>query len=71
MAKSGKARSTKRKRTDSRTHRLQATEFKQVQGGKVDIATPSRRIGKEVINNRLFSKTYEGRTLIKDFYLQI
>lgn len=61
-----KARSTKQKARIDRTHALQATEFKQVQG-KVDIATPSRRIGKKVIELTNISKAYEGRTLIKDF----
>jgi ATP-binding cassette subfamily F protein uup len=61
-----KARSTKQKARIDRTHELQATEFKQVQG-KVDIATPSRRIGKKVIELTNISKAYEGRTLIKDF----
>lgn len=61
-----KARSTKQKARIDRAHELQATEFKQVQG-KVDIATPSRRIGKKVIELTNISKAYEGRTLIKDF----
>jgi ATP-binding cassette subfamily F protein uup len=61
-----KARSTKQKARIDRTHALQATEFKQVQG-KVDIATPSRRIGKKVIELTNISKAYEERTLIKDF----
>ncbi len=60
-----KARSTKQKARINRVHDLQATEFKQVQG-KVDISTPSRRIGKKVIELTNVSKGY-GRTLIKDF----
>ena len=60
-----KARSTKQKARIDRVHDMQATEFKQVHG-KVDISTPSRRIGKKVIELVNVSKGY-GRTLIKDF----
>ncbi len=61
-----KARSTKQKARIDRAHALQETEFKQVQG-KVDISTVSRRIGKKVIELNNVSKSYNGRTLIKDF----
>ena len=61
-----KARSTKQKARIDRVHDMQATEFKQVQG-KVDISTPSRRIGKKVIELTNVSKGYGDRTLIKDF----
>jgi ATP-binding cassette subfamily F protein uup len=69
-----KARSTKQKARIERVHDMQAKEFKQVQG-KVDISTPSRRIGKKVIELKNVSKAYgDGsadaksvRTLIKDF----
>ncbi len=61
-----KARSTKQKARIDRVHAMQATEFKQIQG-KVDISTPSRRIGKKVIELRNISKAYGGRTLIEDF----
>lgn len=61
-----KARSTKQKARIDRVHDMQATEFKQVQG-KVDISTPSRRIGKKVIELVNVSKGYGDRTLIKDF----
>jgi ABC transport system ATP-binding/permease protein len=61
-----KARSTKQKARIERIHDMQDTEFKQAQG-KVDISTPSRRIGKKVIELNHISKAYDGRTLIKDF----
>ncbi|MBD1831475.1 ATP-binding cassette domain-containing protein [Cyanobacteria bacterium FACHB-472] len=61
-----KARSTKQKARIDRIHDMQNLEFKQVQG-KVDIATPGRRIGKKVIQVKNVSKGYDGRTLIKDF----
>ncbi|NMG06857.1 ABC-F family ATP-binding cassette domain-containing protein [Brasilonema sp. UFV-L1] len=61
-----KARSTKQKARIERIQGMQETEFKQAQG-KVDISTPTRRIGKKVIELNNISKAYEGRTLIKDF----
>ncbi|NMF64042.1 ABC-F family ATP-binding cassette domain-containing protein [Brasilonema octagenarum] len=61
-----KARSTKQKARIERVHGMQETEFKQAQG-KVDISTPSRRIGKKVIELNNTSKAYNGRSLIKDF----
>jgi len=69
-----KARSTKQKARIDRIGDMQVKEFKQVQG-KVDISTPSRRIGKKVIELTNVSKAYgDGfadakgvRTLIKDF----
>jgi|SRR5579883_2553172 ATP-binding cassette subfamily F protein uup len=61
-----KARSTKQKARIERIHAMQETEFKQAQG-KVDIATPGRRIGKKVIELNQISKAYNGHTLIKDF----
>lgn len=61
-----KARSTKQKARIDRIRDMQAQEFKQVQG-KVDISTPSRRIGKKVIELTNISKAYGDRTLIKDF----
>ncbi|NJM72942.1 MAG: ABC-F family ATP-binding cassette domain-containing protein [Scytonema sp. RU_4_4] len=61
-----KARSTKQKARIERIQGMQETEFKQAQG-KVDISTPSRRIGKKVIELSNISKAYDGRTLIKDF----
>jgi ATP-binding cassette subfamily F protein uup len=61
-----KARSTKQKARIDRVHEMQEREFKQV-NGKVDIATPGRRIGKKVIELTNISKAYDGRTLIKDF----
>ncbi|MDJ0800639.1 MAG: ABC-F family ATP-binding cassette domain-containing protein [Calothrix sp. MO_167.B12] len=61
-----KARSTKQKARIDRIHDMQATEFKQTQG-KVDISTPSRRIGKKVIEVNCISKSYGDCTLIQDF----
>src|SRR4028118_1574568 len=61
-----KARSTKQKAWIYRIQDMQETEFKQVQG-KVEISTPGRRIGKKVIELENISKTYDGRTLIKNF----
>ncbi|MBW4634568.1 MAG: ABC-F family ATP-binding cassette domain-containing protein [Iphinoe sp. HA4291-MV1] len=61
-----KARSTKQKARIERIGDMQETEFKLAQG-KVDISTPGRRIGKKVIELKNISKTYDGRTLIKDF----
>ncbi|KJH71779.1 ABC-F family ATP-binding cassette domain-containing protein [Aliterella atlantica] len=61
-----KARSTKQKARIDRVHAMQETEFKQAQS-KVDISTLSRRIGKKVIELDNVSKSYNDRTLIKDF----
>jgi ATP-binding cassette subfamily F protein uup len=61
-----KARSTKQKARIDRVRDMQAQEFKQVQG-KVDISTPSRRIGKKVIDLKNITKAYGDRTLIKNF----
>ncbi|MBD1937358.1 ABC-F family ATP-binding cassette domain-containing protein [Microcoleus sp. FACHB-68] len=61
-----KARSTKQKARIDRIRDMQATEFKQVQG-KVDIATPGRRIGKKVIELENVCKSYDERTLINNF----
>jgi ATP-binding cassette subfamily F protein uup len=61
-----KARSTKQKARIDRIQEMQEREFKQAQG-KVDIATPGRRIGKKVIELENVSKGYGDRTLIQDF----
>jgi ABC transport system ATP-binding/permease protein len=61
-----KARSTKQKARIERAHALRDTEFKQAHG-KVDMATPTRRLGKKVIELTNVSKAYEGRTFIKSF----
>lgn len=61
-----KARSTKQKARIDRISDMRETEFKQVQG-KVDISTPGRRIGKKVIELENVSKSYNERTLIKNF----
>ena len=61
-----KARSTKQRARIDRIRDMQATEFKETQG-KVEIDTAGRRIGKKVIELDSISKSYYGRTLIKDF----
>ncbi|MBE9169834.1 ABC-F family ATP-binding cassette domain-containing protein [Pleurocapsales cyanobacterium LEGE 06147] len=61
-----KARSTKQKARIDRIGEMQAREFKQAHG-KVEIATAGRRIGKKVIELTNICKSYNGRTLIKDF----
>lgn len=61
-----KARSTKQRARIDRIHDMQAQEFKQAQG-KVELATPGRRIGKKVIELMGVSKAYGDRTLIQDF----
>jgi ABC transport system ATP-binding/permease protein len=61
-----KARSTKQKARIGRVYDLQEKTFKEAQG-KVEIDTPSRRIGKKVIELNNISKTFEERPLIKDF----
>ncbi|MBR8829498.1 MAG: ABC-F family ATP-binding cassette domain-containing protein [Gomphosphaeria aponina SAG 52.96 = DSM 107014] len=66
LSRGPKARSTKQKARIQRIEEMQAMEFKQAKG-KVDIATPGRRIGKKVIELNHISKSYGERTLIKDF----
>ncbi|MGB5635835.1 MAG: ABC-F family ATP-binding cassette domain-containing protein [Waterburya sp.] len=61
-----KARSTKQKARIDRIGDMQDKEFKQAPG-KVDIDTPGRRIGKKVIELENIAKSYDGRTLFKDF----
>jgi ATP-binding cassette subfamily F protein uup len=61
-----KARSTKQRARIDRIRDMQSQEFKQVQG-KVDIATPGRRIGKKVIELEQINKAYGDRTLIHNF----
>ena len=61
-----KARGTKQKARLQAIEDLQNTEFKEAKG-KVDISTPTRRIGKKVIEAENISKSYQGRQLIKDF----
>ncbi|MBF2055637.1 MAG: ABC-F family ATP-binding cassette domain-containing protein [Cyanobacterium sp. T60_A2020_053] len=61
-----KARSTKQKARIDRIGDMKNKEFRQTQG-KVEIDTPSRRIGKKVIELHNISKSYGERTLIKDF----
>ena len=66
LKKGPKARSTKQKARIDRIGDMQDKEFKQAQG-KVDIDTPGRRIGKKVIELENITKSYDGRTLFKDF----
>jgi ATP-binding cassette subfamily F protein uup len=66
LSRGPKARSTKQKARIDRIEEMRGKEFKQV-GGKVDIATAGRRIGKKVIEVESISKAYGDRTLIKDF----
>lgn len=61
-----KARSTKQKARIDRIHDMQNKDFKETQG-KVEIDTPSRRIGTKVINMHKVSKSFGDRLLIKDF----
>jgi ATP-binding cassette subfamily F protein uup len=66
LRRGAKARSTKQRARIGRIEEMQEQEFKQAQG-KVDISTPTRRIGKKVIELEHISKSYGERTLIKDF----
>ncbi len=66
LKKGPKARSTKQKARIDRISQMQEREFKQIQG-KVEITTAGRRIGKKVIELFNVFKSYNGRTLIKDF----
>ena len=66
LKKGPKARSTKQKARIDRIGEMRNREFKEAQG-KVDIDTPGRRIGKKVIELENVSKSFEGRTLFKDF----
>jgi ATP-binding cassette subfamily F protein uup len=61
-----KARSTKQKARIQRIIDMQETEFKAEQG-QVEISTPSRRIGKKVIELNEVSKSYNNQVLVKDF----
>ena len=66
LKRGAKARSTKQKARIDRIGQMQNREFKEAQA-KVDIDTPGRRIGKKVIELENVSKSFEGRTLFKDF----
>jgi len=66
LKKGPKARSTKQKARIDRIHEMQEQEFKKAQG-KVEISTAGRRIGKKVVELTNISKSYNNRTLIKDF----
>ena len=66
LSRGPKARSTKQKARIDRVHEMRDREFKQA-NGKVDIATAGRRIGKKVIEITNVSKSFDDRTLIKDF----
>jgi len=66
LQRGAKARSTKQKARIGRAEDLKEKEFKQTTG-KVDISTPTRRIGKKVIEIEGVSKSYGDRQLISDF----
>jgi ABC transport system ATP-binding/permease protein len=66
LQRGAKARSTKQKARIGRAEDLQEKEFKQTTG-KVDISTPTRRIGKKVIEVMGVCKGYDDRQLITDF----
>lgn len=66
LSRGPKARSTKQKARIDRVRDLQNREFKQAQG-KVDVATPGRRIGTKVIELEKVTKSYGDRVLIRDF----
>jgi ABC transport system ATP-binding/permease protein len=66
LQRGAKARSTKQKARIGRAEDLQEKEFKQTTG-KVDISTPTRRIGKKVIEVMGVCKGYDNRQLITDF----
>jgi ATP-binding cassette subfamily F protein uup len=66
LKKAPKARGTKQKARTQAVEELQNTEFKEAKGN-VDISTPTRRIGKKVIEVENVRKSYDDRVLIKDF----
>lgn len=66
LKRGAKARSTKQKARIQRIEQMQNKQFKAKQG-KVEIDTPSRRIGKKVIELHNISKSWQGYPLIKDF----
>ena len=66
LQRGAKARSTKQKARIGRAEDLKEKEFKQTTG-RVDISTPTRRIGKKVIEVVGVSKNYEDRQIISDF----
>jgi ATP-binding cassette subfamily F protein uup len=70
LSRGPKARSTKQKARIQRIAEMRGTEFKQAEG-KVDISTPSRRIGKKVIDLVKVGKSYGDRVLIKDFTYEL
>jgi ATP-binding cassette subfamily F protein uup len=70
LSRGPKARSTKQKARIQRIAEMRVTEFKQAEG-KVDISTPSRRIGKKVIDLVKVGKSYGDRVLIKDFTYEL
>ncbi len=61
-----KARSTKQNARIQRIDEMKDKTFKETQG-KVEIDTAGRRIGKKVIELEGVSKSFDNRTLIKDF----
>ena len=61
-----KARGTKQKARIQSIDELQNQEFKEAKGN-VEISTPTRRIGKKVIEAENVSKSYDDRVLIHNF----
>ncbi len=61
-----KARSTKQRARIDRIKDMEEREFKE-SVGKVEISTPTRRIGKRVIELHNVSKGYDDRVLIRNF----
>ncbi|RYD01861.1 hypothetical protein N752_28040 [Desulforamulus aquiferis] len=66
MQRGAKARTTKQKARIDRFNKLQGKSFEEAPG-KIDISVVSSRLGKKVILLEHISKTYEDRTIIKDF----
>jgi ATP-binding cassette subfamily F protein uup len=66
LSRGPKARSTKQKARIDRANDLQDREFKTAIGN-VEIDTVSRRIGKKVIEIHNVTKSFDDRTLFKDF----
>ncbi len=66
LRRGAKARSTKQRARIGRIEEMREQEFKEAQG-KVEVSTPTRRIGKKVIELENISKSYGENTLIRDF----
>lgn len=66
MLQGAQGRSTKEKARKKMFRELNRQSFK-AEKGKVELDIPARRLGKKVIQLEAVSKSYGGRTLIKDF----